>query len=102
MKETQPHQKDQIEIIKQQTLKKLQLSSRILPGDGHRTFEFSLQSHELREVQPVKNVVLTKEGPVQENRIDMKDGFLYITALNEKNAVKSIIKLGFPFVKAIK
>lgn len=102
MKEAQLHPKDQVTIVKLQEQRKLQLSSQVLPGDGHRSYEFSLKTYELREIKPVSNAVLNAEGLSQEKRVDMKDGFIYITALNEKNAVKAAKKLGVPYIKVIK
>lgn len=102
MKEVQLHPKDQVTIVKQQEQRKLQLSSQVLPGDGHRSYEFSLKTYELREIKPIHNVILSADGSKNEKRIDMKDGFIYITALNEKNAVKAAKKLGVPYIKVIK
>jgi hypothetical protein len=104
MRETQPAHKDQIEIVKQVNVKKgVKLQSRILPGDGHNCFEFNIESNELRKAEIKREAIIDinkKTSTV--NKVMMKDGCIYITALNAKNAVKKLMKtLNIQFVKVI-
>jgi hypothetical protein len=104
MKETQPHHKDNIEIVKQVNVKKaFKLQARKLPGDGHSVYEFDTSNYELKKVVPKKvaNVNIKGKGEIH-NEIQMREGCFYVMALNIKNAVKKVMKeLQVPYVTTI-
>lgn len=104
MKETQPIVQDKVEIVKQvQAKKQTKLHRRIVPGDGHVCFEFDINTNELRKAEYITeaNIDLNKRGHIS-RKINMKDGCIYVTSLNAKNAVKKLMKsLNIPFVKVI-
>lgn len=104
MKEVQQIEKDNIQIVKQvQVKKQTKLQRRIIPGDGHQVFEFNIETNELRKAQFVveSNVDLNKKGRVSK-KVSMKDGCIYVTSLNAKNAIRKLMKeLHVQFVKVI-
>ena len=104
MKETQLIAQDKVEIVKQvQAKKQVKLQRRIVPGDGHICFEFNIHTNELRKAEYVTeaNVDLNKRGHISK-KIQMKDGCIYVTTLNAKNAVKKLMKqLNIQFVKVV-
>lgn len=93
-------QKDKIEISKQQEIETQKiLDSTIKPHENHRLFEFNLSTKELQlalfDEQPVIKWEDALKGNISVNKkITKKDGCIYISALNEKNAIK-ILKRDF-------
>lgn len=105
MKETQPIQKDEVQNVRQKEVKRTkQHVGSLLPGDGHKVFEFNKSTCELQEVSPEQkdvDYVAAKKGLLAgAKRVDAKENCFYFSSLNMKNAVKKIIKW-FPKVTVI-
>lgn len=99
MEEARPKQTDRVEIhapVQQQKQQRLEARARLHPG--HRCWELNLSTGEVklaelqevtRHYDPTKVVQL---HPVV-RKVVMREGHLYLNALNKKNAVKQFKKV---------
>jgi len=91
--------KDKIEILKNtQIEKKRVLIHTIRPQRNHIVFEFDLEKKEVRRAEFKKKNEISFESAArgettQKKEIDGKEGCIYISSLNEKNAWKKFLKL---------
>lgn len=97
MKETQQHNPDQVQDVRQKEVKKqLAFIGRKVPGDGHKCYELNLETLIMSEIEPIKtdaNFNEAKKGKLSGSRkINIKENCIYVTALNEKNAIKKFNK----------
>lgn len=100
MKETHAHNPDTIAIVKQKQIKEtFTLVGRIVPGDGHRIYEFNKKDIKLLEVEPAQGELHyenAKQGILAANKkIKAQPSCIYFSALNDTNAIKHLNKL-FP------
>lgn len=112
-------EQDKLEFVKQQQveIQKI-LDYKIIPHENHLLFEFNLKdkSLQLAEFLPPKTLVswnealemyykrviskvnITRPSTITKSELIKKDGCIYISALNEKNALK-IIKRDFNYLE---
>lgn len=90
---------DKIEILKQTKIEKeRKLIRTIRPQKNHILFEFDLIKKEVRRAEFVKKNEISFEaaarGETSERKeVNGKEGCVYISAMNEKNAWKKFFKL---------
>ena len=97
MKETQPHNQDQIAIVKQAEVKKQRAHiGTIMPHEGHSIYEYNKESKELRKAtfkDAAVSFTTNKNQPtITRKVVDTKENCFYLSSLNIKNAVKKIHK----------
>ena len=91
--------KDKIELVKQTQIEKKRVFIKsIRPQKNHRLFEFDLEKREVRLAQFTVNKQISfvdamKTGGKSNKEVDGKQGCIYISAMNEKNAWKKFLKL---------
>ena len=89
---------DKVEIINQSEKKyRLQKVAQIIPHKGHTTFEINAKTGEVKTVEykEIKANVSLKTKTVEPlitKTIEVKKDCMYISALNEKNAIKKFNK----------
>lgn len=105
MKELEKHNSERTEIHATKPDKREKIVKKLFPLPGHRIFELTLATGIINEVKPEKqNVALVPEIDIRTGRvtgtttqkhggISQKDGCLYCTALNPKNADKHFHRL---------
>lgn len=63
---------------------------------GHTLFCFNLVTREIKFAPMVQKVELGMDGnPVYKNNVTVEKDCVYVQALNEKNARKKLIKMGY-------
>lgn len=109
MKEVLPTDKDQVAEARQvRSKKKMAFVGNVKKGDGHKLYEYNSVTLELKPVkqeeqknavfvrpEKKKNEVYLPHDPIH-IQLKMKENCTYLYALNEKNAIKKIIKLFNP------
>jgi len=96
MKELEPIQKDTVEIVAQtKQEKKETLIGSIRPHQNHSLFEYNIQSGEISLAKFTESDIHFNGGDVGQikKKVIIKEGFIYTSALNTKNAKKKIAKL---------
>lgn len=104
MKELQKIQRDNVSEVRQVQQKKTKKHIGVLlPGDGHKVYEFNKLTFELRVAEYEKQNVEYSSKKKQNRTVKVKENCVYLTALNEKNAVKKVHKTfkNIPLVKVI-
>lgn len=95
----QEKQKDKVVVIKQPEVKIQQNHVGTLhPHKGHKVFEFEIESCTVAEVSiSYSEVVVNKNytSSSKKKSIDVKENCFYLTALNKKNAIKKLRKIGY-------
>lgn len=92
---------DKIELLKQAEIKReRKLIHTLTPQKNHILFEFDLEKREVRRAEFVKPKEISFLDAMQGNvklkkEVDGKEGCVYVSAMNEKNAWKKFMKL-FP------
>lgn len=87
---------NQIEVLKQTSVeKKRVLQNKIRPKRGHTLFKFNLETNEISKaefkVEKEISFLDARMGLVSQNKeVDGEPNFLYVSALNKKNAIKKI------------
>lgn len=99
MKELELKEKEKLEIVANQ---KKQIEHEyiglIVPYDGHKMWEIEIATGNIKEAK-YSNTTFNAFGE-NKKEIIVKEGFLYVSALNQKNAFKKAIK-GVPSGKKI-
>lgn len=91
MKETELPSKENIEIsVTQKQQKGNKLIGKIVPHNGHKMWEINTQTLEVKQVK-YSNATYSPYGETKKEII-IKQGCVYISALNEKNALKKYKK----------
>lgn len=64
---------------------------------GHTLFEFNKITKEIKPADIRRECIINSItcNPVYKNKIDVRENCFYIQALNVKNAIKKLKKLGF-------
>jgi hypothetical protein len=97
MKELYQHEKlsskQQIEVQeKKQQQIELHYDSSVKPMKGHKTWEINIETREVNEALITKEATLQfsedMNAYVTNPKIEKKKGFVYISALNQKSALK--------------
>jgi len=94
MKETQLHEKDKIEIVKQTSVeKKTVFLGTARPKKGHTMFEVNYKEHTIVEaafdkLPAIKFKDAITGPPTLKKEITKKPDCIYVSALNKKNALK--------------
>lgn len=121
MKETQLHQPDQVAEVRQvQHKKQDNFIGSMIPGDGHKLFEFNKKTYTLQIVQkeelekkvarfPSKRAksnipALIENSGIRAQNLNFKtkENCLYLYALNFKSAAKKLVKrYNVPYVLTI-
>lgn len=83
-------------VAQQQIKKKERLIQRLFPHRGHTLFEFDRSTGKMEPAEYAEQDVLiswkNKSNPQVKRKVVIKEGFLYISALNKKNAYKQLAK----------
>lgn len=90
--------KDQTAVVaEKQQEKKLKLVGRIQPHKGHTLFKVDRKTLEISKAK-FEAVDITfeqaKERKKPTKKVIVEEGFVYVSALNEKNVFKKLPKLG--------
>lgn len=98
MKEIELKIKDEVKIVKEvKQEKQTVLINSIKPYEGHKCFEYNTVSNVLRLAEFMEVAVsfeAAQRGEIATNRKVMtKEDCVYLTALNEKNAIKRLCKI---------
>ena len=97
MKETELLGKDSLEVTEVAPItKEKRFEQRYLPKKGHTCFEFDTETKELRKAKfDVQAIEYPTEGlpAIKRREITFKPNCIYVFALNEKNAVKKLLKM---------
>jgi hypothetical protein len=109
MKEAEATHKDEVAEVRQvQVKKKKAFIGKMVKGDGHNLYEYNRVTMELQVVKPenakTTNFTKKKLGPNEvyiphdavHKKFQAKENCTYLYALNEKNAIKKVIKLFNP------
>lgn len=105
MKETRLHKKDEVKAVAEipaEAQEVFQGRQRIRPGqkcfkiDG-KTFDVSEASYEVEAVK-FEEAAVNMEAP--KRKILMEKGFWYVVALNQKNALRKLLKMQQQMVQA--
>lgn len=92
--------KTRIEIQTDKEKKSKYLFSMKVIHRGHSIFEYNEVSGEIKKVDVEFNKVIGVNGEVSSRvRLEIKKDCKYFQALNEKNVVKKLLKLGFRNIK---
>lgn len=89
---------DKIELVKQTEAETQRvLVAQIRPQKNHILFEFDLINKEVRRAEFTKSKIVSYEdamigGRSERKEVDGKEGCVYISAMNEKNAWKKFRK----------
>lgn len=88
--------KDKVSVVKKKEQKEkketMNFVGRYVPKKGHTIYEVNKETLEYAPVEYAKQDFIIGEK-VSRRRINMKDGFTYISALNEKNLKRKLAKL---------
>lgn len=83
-------------IAQQQVKKKERLIQRLWPHRGHTLFEFDRSTGKMVPAEYAEQDVVVnwkdKQNPQPKRKVIIKEGCLYISALNKKNAFKQLAK----------
>jgi hypothetical protein len=95
--ENQPPLPEEIEIVDQKQVKKThQLIATITPHRGHKLWEVNVLTREVKEaeyeVEAVDFAKASKGEMAKRKKVIQKPGFVYLSALNEKNVWKKLRK----------
>ena len=98
MKEIELKVKDEVKIVKEvKQEKQTVLVNSIQPHEGHKCFEYNIVSNVLKLAEFMEAVVsfeAAQRGEIAPKRKVMtKEDCVYLTALNEKNAIKRLCKM---------
>lgn len=89
---------ESIEIVaEQQQEKKLQFAGSIRPHRGHTLYKVNVKTLEIDKAEFEKQDISFEEVQNKKKpnkKIIIEDGFVYISALNEKNVIKKMPKFG--------
>lgn len=97
-KEIELLSEDKIEILKQTAIEKQRVFiGSLTPKRGHTLYEFNFATKQLSKtefkVEKQIDFESAAKGLVsQTKQVDGKEGVLYVSALNEKNAWKKVLK----------
>lgn len=85
---------DKVEVsAEQQQEKKLTYLGSLLPHNGHRCFEYNTKTGEIKEAvyakQDIQYPTSTAKAGIK-RRVIVNADCIYITALNQKNALKKV------------
>lgn len=95
MKEISKKTKEDIAIVKQAEINKgLKFVGRQRIHRGHTMWQFNIMTGELIPAKIESQTVLTKEGTRNKKKITTVEGCQYFPALNRKNAIKKLNKIG--------
>lgn len=102
MIDLKPVQKDKVVIVGQKEVeKKVKHIGSIRPNKGHTLFEFDRNAMVIRKAKFERDEVVSfekeanpKKLGTSHKRVIIKEGCFYLSALNHKNAIKKLIKLG--------
>ena len=86
-------EKDKVSILKdaQKEYKMVGFQKRVA---GHILFEFNTEINQLNRAKVNHEAILNMDGSVSNKaRVNIKKGCVYVQAMNEKNAIKKLIKL---------
>lgn len=101
MKEITTHNQDEVRLLNpEQIAKEATLVFKMKPKKGQKIFQFNVYENTIHEAQFTKPCVVSFEkaklGQLSaRRRIDIKEGCLYVCALNAKNAIRQLQK-SFP------
>lgn len=83
-------------VAQQQVKKKERLIQRLFPHRGHTLFEFDRSTGKMEPAEYAEQDIVVnwkdKTNPKPIKKVVIKEGFLYISALNKKNAYKQLAK----------
>ena len=94
MKVTDLEIKQDIEIaINKKQEKEYKLLGRYRPKiDGYKIFEYDIVAQELKEATFITSDTFVLDKGPKNKKLDTKPNCVYVEALNERNAIKRIIK----------
>lgn len=85
--------KDNIEIsVKKQQEKRYELIKSIVPHLGHTLYEINKETLEIRKAKFASITGNYVFGEKNNKELIIQKGFAYVSALNEKNALKKYLK----------
>lgn len=91
MKELELKDKEKLEVVaNQQKQIEHQLVGYLMPYNGHKVWEINIETGEIAEAKYSNSSY--KAFGENKKEIIIKDGFYYVSALNQKNAFKKAIK----------
>lgn len=84
-------------VAERQQEKELKLVGRIQPHRGHTLFKVDRETLEISKAE-FETVDITfeqaQEGKRPSKKVIVEEGFVYVSALNEKNVIKKLPRLG--------
>ena len=93
--EATPTEKDQVKLVAEvQQEKKLKFIGSTTPKRGHSLFTLELATGKITKTVMEANILFIDGKKVLSKRVDVQEGCQYISALNEANARKKLVKLG--------
>lgn len=91
--------KDKIVVVKQPEVKlKQNRIGTLRPHKGHKVFEFDIDSCKVTEASISHSEIVVNKNynaSSKKKSIDVKQNCFYLTALNKKNAIKKLRKIGY-------
>lgn len=86
--------KDKVVIVGQREMKKeVKLHGTVRPHKGHKLFELNLKTKEVKEAEFEQlDYDVKQKTSGKRKKVLMKESCIYISALNEKNALKKLFK----------
>lgn len=101
MREVEPHDKDKLEVTVSQAQEK---QERLIGSEhlhrGHTMFEVDTRTWTFAPAKyETESVVYDPSGTPVSRKLVMKPGFMYVSALNEFNARKKLMKRTFEVLK---
>lgn len=81
--------KDKVVIVGQKEIEKLKLQGTIRPQKGHTLFELNLKT---KEIKPAQFEEIYYQSDMKKKKVIMQHDCIYISALNEKNALRKLFK----------
>lgn len=82
-----------VETVKEEKEPQLKLAGRIRPKKNHILFEINLEEGTIERAQfeKMEDFILGRgKETIKKKEVIMKKGCLYVSALNEKNAIKKL------------
>lgn len=92
MEEKKEKQKIEVNINQKQQIE-AQLVGQIKPKNGHKVFAINKKTKEISLAKFDSLAIIRDIRQTVNKRITVEEGFFYISALNEKNALKKFNKI---------
>lgn len=86
--------KDILQVNAEAPVRKNEIFGQLHPHKGHRVWELNRRTGEVSQATIEETAIINLDGKVTNNkRVKVKPGYLYLSALNKKSAIKHFIKL---------